>query len=104
MVRFLVFWRPTPGDSWNDPVERVESVPFYMTAVAPIYGGAWDSLYVVGVGSARETVVEKWRIVVTPSTGTPPSAPSVTVEKTNELTDPALTHLRAAAASPKATS
>jgi hypothetical protein len=31
-VRFNVFWRESPGATWQSPVERVETVPYYEVA------------------------------------------------------------------------
>jgi hypothetical protein len=97
-IRFMVFSRPTPTDEWPDAVEQVETVSYYITAVAPVYAGAWDSMYVIGVLSEGKTIIERWTVVVTvPSGG---GVPTVTVTKKNILVSEGLTTIRAAAVSP----
>jgi len=99
-VRFQIFWRATSADPCNPPIEKIETVPYYMAAVAPVYGGNRDSLYVIGVLNSQSTAIDKWQVEVTPSTQSPPIAPTVVIDKTNIILSSALTHLSAAAASP----
>ena len=38
---------------------------FFVPAIAPVYSGDWNSLYVIGVRNDGVTVIEKWRLTVT---------------------------------------
>lgn len=96
-VSFLVFWRPNPTVPWKEPVEHIETVSYYITAIAPIYGIDWNSLYVIGTNIDGKTIIEKWKVIIT---GFPDGALKVTVQKDQVVTSPTLTHIRAAAASP----
>ncbi|MBI1852523.1 MAG: hypothetical protein HYR85_19445 [Planctomycetes bacterium] len=96
-VRFVIQWRPASTDKWKEPFEQIETVAYYMTAVAPLYAGDWDSLYVIGVNVDGKTIIEKWKVVLT---AIPDGPPKVVVKKTQILASAALTTIRAAAAAP----
>jgi hypothetical protein len=92
-VDFQVYWRSSPTATWNAPLEHTETVSYYITAVAPLYSGNWDSLYVIGVLGDGTTVIEKWQLAIT-------NSPSITVSKNFILSSAALTNIRAAAVAP----
>ncbi|MBI3843547.1 MAG: hypothetical protein HY292_02800 [Planctomycetes bacterium] len=94
-VRFVIFWKPTPSSAWKS-LEHTETVSYYMTAVAPLYSGLWDSLYVIGVNVDGKTIIEKWKVVITLTGG----EPKVAVKRAQVLVSATLTHIRAAAAAP----
>src|SRR5262245_5185774 len=75
-----------------------ESVTYFITSIAPVFSGNYDTLYVFGVVDSGETVIEKWRIIL--SKNIQGELLHISVNRVHMFTNSAFTHLRAAAAPP----